>query len=105
MGYYLARFVLWIGGWKVSAQIPKDIKKAVMIAAPHTSNWDLVWARAAFYILKIPVRYTVKKELLKGPLKWILNGLGAIGIDRSEHNGKRQSMTEAMIRLFNEREE
>lgn len=105
MGYYLARLVLWFGGWQVSAQISETNKKAVMIAAPHTSNWDLVWARAAFYILGIPVRFTVKKELLKGPLRWILNTLGAIGIDRSQHDGKRQSMTEAMIQLFNEREE
>jgi 1-acyl-sn-glycerol-3-phosphate acyltransferase len=105
MAYYFARFILWIGGWKVSAKIPDNTRKAVMIAAPHTSNWDLVWARAAFYILKIPVRFTVKKELLKGPLRWFLNGLGAIGIDRSHKDGKKQSMTEAMVQLFDERAE
>jgi 1-acyl-sn-glycerol-3-phosphate acyltransferase len=105
MAIYIARFILWLGGWKVSAKIPQNIKKAVMIAAPHTSNWDLVWARAAFYILRIPVRYTVKKELLKGPLKWVLNAFGAIGIDRSHKNGKKQSMTEAMIQLFKDRDE
>ncbi len=105
MFYYLSKLILWLGGWKVSAKIPENTKKAVMIAAPHTSNWDLVWARAAFYILNVPVRYTVKKELLKGPLKWVLNGLGAIGIDRTHKKGKIQSMTDAMIQLFDERDE
>ncbi|HET8860489.1 1-acyl-sn-glycerol-3-phosphate acyltransferase [Marivirga sp.] len=105
MAYYLSKFILWLGGWKVSAKIPQNIKKAVMIAAPHTSNWDFVWTRATFFVLKIPVRFTVKIELLKGPLKWILNSLGAIGIDRTPKLGKKQSMTEAMVQLFNKRDE
>lgn len=104
MGYYFSKFIFWLSGWKVSGNLPKDVNKAVMIAAPHTSNWDFLWARAAFFILKIPVRYTVKKELLKFPLNIILNSLGAIGIDRSKKEGssERLSMTEAMINLFNE---
>ncbi len=106
MGYYISKFVFWLSGWKVKGEIPEDVKKAVMIAAPHTSNWDFLWARMAFFIMRAPVRFTVKKELLKFPLKYILNPLGAIGIDRTKNNAtqKKLSMTEAMVRLFDERE-
>lgn len=106
MGFYISKFIFWITGWKVSGKLPENIQKAVMIAAPHTSNWDFFWARAAFFILKVPVRYTVKKELLKFPLNILLNSLGAIGIDRSQKNAKQErvSMTEAMVKLFDERD-
>ncbi|MFT4740409.1 MAG: 1-acyl-sn-glycerol-3-phosphate acyltransferase [Marivirga sp.] len=106
MGYYFSKFAFWLLGWKVSGALPEGVQKAVMIAAPHTSNWDFFWTRAAFFILKVPVRYTVKKELLKFPLSIILNPLGAIGIDRSNKDGssERISMTEAMVGLFNERD-
>jgi 1-acyl-sn-glycerol-3-phosphate acyltransferase len=106
MGYYFSKFAFWLLGWKVSGALPDGVKKAVMIAAPHTSNWDFFWTRAAFFILKVPVRYTVKKELLKFPLSVILNSLGAIGIDRSKKVGssERISMTDAMVGLFNERD-
>ena len=78
-----------------------------MIAAPHTSNWDFIFARATFSQLDIPVRYTVKKELLRFPFGGILKSLGAIGIDRtSKKPGEpRPSMTEAMISLFAENKE
>lgn len=105
MAYYISKIILWLGGWTVSAKLPKNIKKAVMIAAPHTSNWDFIWARAAFFIMGIPVRFTVKKELLKFPLNLILNPLGAIGIDRNPKGQKKQSMTEAMTNLFNQHDQ
>ena len=29
-------------GWKIVGSVPPEIKKAVVIAAPHSSNWDFV---------------------------------------------------------------
>lgn len=102
----LARFVLWISGWKVTGTWPKGLKKAVLIAIPHTSNWDIIYARAAFYILDIPVRFTIKKEVMVGPLGWVIKGVGGIAIDRKKVSGKRkQTYTEAMILMLKEREE
>jgi len=36
-------FVWWFKfkGWKIAGIVPHEIQKAVVIAAPHTSNWDL----------------------------------------------------------------
>ena len=91
---------MWISGWKVIGGIPKEMKKLVMIAAPHTSNWDLLYARASFYILNIPVKYTIKKELFFFPLGWFLKALGGIPIDRS----KRKNMIGKMVELYNSQE-
>lgn len=97
----LARFVFWLTGWKVMGEYPKDLKKAVMIAIPHTSNWDLLYARAAFYIMDVPVRFTIKKEVMVGPLGWLIKGLGGMAIDRKRKAGKgKQTYTEAMVDLL-----
>src|SRR5690554_1388291 len=99
----LARFVFWIAGWKVTGRWPDGLKKAVLIAIPHTSNWDLLYARAAFYILEVPVRFTIKKEVMVGPLGWLIKGLGGIAIDRRKSAGKRkQTYTQAMISMLKE---
>src|SRR5690606_31417203 len=89
-----------LSGWKVVGTAPK-LNKYIMLAAPHTSNWDLIYARAAFYILEIPVKYTIKKELFFFPLGPILKALGGIAIDRKSKGG----MVEHMIGLFEKEEE
>lgn len=102
----LARLTFWITGWKVAGSWPEGLKKAVLIAIPHTSNWDLLYARAAFYILDVPVRFTIKKEVMVGPLGWLIKALGGISIDRRRTAGKRkQTYTESMIRMLKEMEE
>ena len=87
--------------------LKNDVRRCVMIASPHTSNWDLIFARATFSLLDIPVRFTVKKEWLRFPFRGIMISLGAIGIDRSpkKPGDPRPSMTEAMVELFKENKE
>ena len=105
----LSRIFLWIMGWKLNLNglNTKDLKRVVMLAIPHTSNWDLPIARAAFFLMGIPVRFTVKKEWTKFPYSLLMNPLGAIAIDRSPKvpGQPRKSMTEAMIDLFEQNEE
>jgi 1-acyl-sn-glycerol-3-phosphate acyltransferase len=99
----LSRFIFWITGWSFNDQWPKNVKKAVLIAVPHTSNWDLLYARAAFYLMEIPVKFTIKQEVMVGPLGWLIKGLGGIGIDRKRiPGGRKQTYTEAMITMLKE---
>ena len=109
MGKLLARLWFWITGWKVVGSYPANVPKCVMIAAPHTSNWDLVYARAAFFVLEVPVRYTIKKEMMKfAPLGWLLKKLGAIPIERNKERARRlgqSSMVQSMIDLFDQHDE
>ncbi len=92
-----------LAGWKVVGQYPEGLKKFVVVAAPHTSNWDFLYARAALFILGIPVRFTIKKEIMKFPLSLLLKTLGAITIDRTPGQDKKVSMVQEMIKLFNQR--
>jgi 1-acyl-sn-glycerol-3-phosphate acyltransferase len=107
MMFYIAKFLYWLAGWKLDDRMPKEVRKCVMIAAPHTSNWDLFYARLAFILMRVPVRFTVKKEWLQFPYNLFMRPLGAIGIDRSpkQHGQERKSMVEAMTDLFKGRDE
>ena len=103
----LARMIFYLYGWTLDDELKADFTRCVMIAAPHTSNWDLAFARSAFALMGIPIRFTVKDSWTKFPQKLFMNPLGAIGIDRSPRKPgeERLSMTEAMIDLFKNRKE
>lgn len=109
MMYFLSSLFMKIMGWKMNLHglNPKEFNRAVMLAVPHTSNWDLPIARAAFFLMGVPVRYTVKKEWMKFPAVLLAGPLGGIAIDRSprKEGEERLSMTEAMIDLFEKHRE
>jgi len=39
----ISKFILNQWGWKSVNTLPKDIKKAIIIVAPHTSNYDFIF--------------------------------------------------------------
>jgi len=83
----IARFVLWITGWKLSDQAVQIPDKAVIIGVPHTSNWDFVYFIAFKWRYGLNVRFMGKKSLFRPPLGWFMRGVGGISIDRtSAHN-------------------
>jgi 1-acyl-sn-glycerol-3-phosphate acyltransferase len=100
----ISKIFLWLMGWKMNLHglNPKDFRRVVMLAIPHTSNWDLPIARAAFFLMDVHVRFTVKKEWMRFPYSLIAGPLGGIAIDRSPKvaGQERKSMTEAMVDLF-----
>ncbi len=52
---WLGKFLMKITGWKTTGHLPKD-ERVVLIAGPHTSNWDGVFGFAA--ILGLDARIT-----------------------------------------------
>ena len=94
-------FLAWwfkFKGWRVGETIPSDIKKCVVIAAPHTSNWDFVYALGTYAILGLPVNYVAKKELFKFPLKGLFKATGGIPVDRTKH----QNFVDAIVQKFHD---
>lgn len=79
----LAKFILKLAGWNSVGEVP-DIKKAVFIAAPHTSNWDGVWLIIYKIAINIDVRFLGKHTLFWWPLGSLLRAFGATPIDRSD---------------------
>jgi len=98
----LGKCIIRIFGWNVDQKLKEDFRRCVVVAAPHTSNFDFVIARAVFEEMKIPVRFTIKQEWTKGILGWLLIELGAIGIDRRPKDKQSQpvSYVDAMANLF-----
>ncbi|HNX27959.1 MAG TPA: 1-acyl-sn-glycerol-3-phosphate acyltransferase [Syntrophomonadaceae bacterium] len=73
----------WLAGWRTTGTIPAEIKKAIIVAAPHTSNIDFPLARAFFYIKKTHVNYVIKKEWMKFMLGKFFHATGALPVDRA----------------------
>ena len=73
---------LKLGGWKLQGDWPgKD--KAVLLAAPHTSNWDGLNMLATADAYRIKLRWMGKESLVQGPFGGIVRWLGCVPIDRS----------------------
>ena len=73
----VARFLLWLGGWTVvGGDLP--VRKAVIIAGPHTSNWDGFWAIVYKVYTQIDIRWFVKDSMFWFPLNLLLRVNGAI---------------------------
>ncbi len=86
----------WLIGWSVENGLPPEVKRCVMIAAPHTSNYDYPICMAAFYLLRTKVRFLAKKQLFRFPLGIIMRGTGGIAVDRSKNNNLVQYMVDLL---------
>ena len=73
-----------------------------MIAAPHTTNWDALYARLALKSMNIPVRITIKDSYMRFPFGPFIRALGGIGINRTpkQMGEERPSMVQVMTDLF-----
>src|SRR5690625_1712292 len=91
--------ILKLLGWRIVGDLPKEIKKAVLIIAPHTSNWDLIYGMSTIYIKNIPARFAIKKEVMFFPLGIILKWIGAIPINRKQQGNlnKNKSQVNMLI--------
>ncbi len=98
----LAQNTLTALGWTFDNKMPADLDQCVMIAAPHTSNWDSVYTKLAFIVMNIPVKITIKDSYLKLPFGPFVRAMGGVGIDRSARSAgeQRPSMVQAMADLF-----
>lgn len=102
----LARFISLLSfkimGWSIG-QTPDDLysrKKYVLIAAPHTSNWDFVITLFAAFILKLKVSVMIKSDYVRKPYGFFFRWLGVIPVDRSQST----NLVEKSIEQFNNKE-
>jgi 1-acyl-sn-glycerol-3-phosphate acyltransferase len=90
------RMCLRIFGWKTIYDLPTD-KRYVVIAAPHTSNWDFPLGLCYIFSAGVPFRYMGKDALFKWPQKYLFKALGGIGVDRNNKN----KLTSRMAQFIN----
>lgn len=98
----LAEKSLNLMGWELDNHWDLNVDQCVMIAAPHTSNWDALYARLALKALGVNVRLTIKDSYMKFPFGPFVRAMGGIGIDRSvkQAGQERPSMVQLMSDLF-----
>ena len=87
------KLVHWLcGGWTIEGELPRNINKYIVIAAPHTSNWDFVIGAAAKLIIRLKARFFAKHSLFKFPLGIMMRAMGGVPIKRSQSGNRVQQM-------------
>lgn len=88
----------WIGlklfGWKLVGAPPLE-EKYVLLAAPHTSNWDFPIMVALAFTLHFEIYWMGKASLFWGPAGPIMKWFGGIPISRGRAHGIVASTIEA----------
>lgn len=81
----LASFLLHLLGWRVPPESIDVPDKALIVMAPHTSNWDFVYGRLGLSSMGVKnVKFLIKKEAFFFPLGLLLRALGGLPVDRSK---------------------
>lgn len=107
MVLFIFRIIFRLHGFKIITPENLHIKKAVVVAAPHTSNWDGIIGFAYYDLVGIKIRFAIKDSYMKFPLGLIFKPMGGVAINRNpnEKGGEKKSMTQSMIDLFAENDE
>jgi len=79
----LARMILAATGWKTEGERPRD-RRFVLIAAPHTSNWDLVYLLALSELFDVSISWMGKDAIFRPPFGWLMRRLGGIPVVRHQ---------------------
>ncbi|TXE11539.1 acyltransferase [Seonamhaeicola algicola] len=102
---WLSKFVYFkLLRWKVVGNInlsKNTIKKAVIIAAPHTSWHDFYIGVLLRSVIKVKTNFIAKKSLFKFPFGWFFKSLGGTPVNRFSNENKVQ----AIVEIFNNHDE
>ena len=95
MSRLLAR--LWLTLWRWTTVPPMEPipAKCVMIAAPHTTNWDFPITLAMANVSGVRIQWLGKDALFKGIMGPIMRRLGGVSIDRSAPGGMVSQLADA----------
>jgi 1-acyl-sn-glycerol-3-phosphate acyltransferase len=91
----IGRAVLRAGRWAFEGPLPAA-RRYVLIAAPHTSNWDFVFMMAMAWVLGVRLRWMGKASLFVFPLGTLFRALGGIPVRRSV----RANLVELSVERF-----
>lgn len=87
---------LKLTGWTVEGRLPEGAEKSVLIAAPHTSNWDLPYTLMVAFALRLNFYWMGKSSIFSFPFGGLMKWLGGIPVDRSKANNLVAASIEAI---------
>ncbi len=92
-----SRALLKVQGWQVQGELPAHAHKAVLIAAPHTSNWDLPYTLMVALSLRLNIYWMGKASIFRFPFGALMRWLGGIPVDRSKANSLVSASAAALV--------
>lgn len=87
-------------GWSMIGEAPKE-KKYLLVALPHTSNWDFIYAWLSIRALNINVKIFAKDTFFFFPANIVCNMLGVLPVNRRE----RTNFVDGVADLFDQHQE
>jgi 1-acyl-sn-glycerol-3-phosphate acyltransferase len=91
----LGRLFLWLFGWKIDGAGP-TVPKAVIIAYPHTTNWDMPITLAIAFALGFRMHWLGKAAIFRPPFGRLMRWLGGIPVIRSRSTNLVTSIVESL---------
>ncbi len=88
--------VLKLAGWKIQGTLPPGAEKSVLIAAPHTSNWDLPYTLMVAFSLRLTVYWMGKEQIFRFPFRGLMMWLGGIPVQREKSTNLVAASVEAI---------
>ena len=92
----ISRAALRLTGWTIEGSLPAHAAKSVLIAAPHTSNWDLPFTLMLAFSLRLRVYWMGKQSLFRAPFGGVMRWLGGIPVNREQSSNLVASSAQAM---------
>jgi 1-acyl-sn-glycerol-3-phosphate acyltransferase len=93
---FAVRLILRALGWRMEGEAPQ-ISKYVLIAAPHTSNWDFPLMLAARVEFGVHAAWMGKDTLFRWPFGTLLRALGGIPVDRTSPRNAVEQISAAIL--------
>jgi 1-acyl-sn-glycerol-3-phosphate acyltransferase len=87
---------LKIAGWRIEGELPPGAHKCVLIAAPHTSNWDLPYTLMTAFVLRLHPYWMGKASIFKPPFGPVMRWLGGIAVNREQSTNLVAASVEAL---------
>lgn len=96
----LASWLLRRWGWRLVGELP-TVPRYVLIAAPHTSNWDFLLMLLGVLETGLDLHWMGKHSLFRAPFGGLMRWLGGIAIDRT----RAGNVVAAMVEKFQQRDQ
>lgn len=97
MARLVKSIILWLyrrHGWRAEGVVPTP-RRFVIIAAPHTSNWDFVYYLGLTQELGIKTYFMAKSSLFRWPIGGFMRAMGGVEVDRKSSHNYVQAMVDA----------
>ena len=102
------RFTRWVlvslfrmRGWQVEGRGPPDVQRCILVAVPHTSNWDFIVFMGIANANNVMPAFMGKDALFKWPMTRFMHEMGGVPVDRSAPRG----VVRQVVQEFENRDE